>query len=117
MTIPRASLVILYGITALVLAGCEREKDEIRTITVPKAARAPDEPFDDPADAKVRLLAAMFVYGKNTWFIKLMGPVEAVAKDEPEFQQFVRSLKFRADDSADACGCTAVRVDSAGMVV
>ena len=44
VTIPRASLVILCGITALVLAGCEREKDEIRTITVPKAARAPDEP-------------------------------------------------------------------------
>ncbi len=41
-----------------------------------------------------RMLVAMVEDGKQTWFFKLLGPVDAVAKHEEEFKTFVGSLQL-----------------------
>ena len=53
-----------------------------------------------------RTLAAMVPNGTLTWFFKLKGPPEVVEKQKPNFDAFVRSLKFKRDGSmpADADG-------------
>lgn len=71
----------LLGLLALLLvglAGCEKE-----TITSYKGKRL-----------HRRLLAAVIPHGDTTWFLKLVGPSDAVAKHEDEFKKFVQSVRF-----------------------
>lgn len=84
--------LLAVAFVALAFAGCER--DEIRTYTVPKP---PPPPVVTP---KVRLLAGIFVHGKEQWFFKLGGPVEEVGKLAGEFEKFLLSLRF--SDKGDA---------------
>lgn len=44
------------------------------------------------ADKPVRMLGAIVPYGGATWFFKLTGPVELVAKEKPAFLEFIQSL-------------------------
>jgi hypothetical protein len=46
-----------------------------------------------PADKPTRLLGAIVPYGGATWFFKLIGPVDLVAKEKPVFLNFVQSLQ------------------------
>jgi hypothetical protein len=74
------------------LAGCR--EDEIRSYSVPKPETLPKV----EVKPKVRLLGAIFPRGDMSWFIKLMGPVEAVDSRAAEFDRFVGSLRFHDKD-------------------
>jgi hypothetical protein len=82
-TLPRIVALLATGL--FVSAGCQR--DEIQTYTVPK-------PAADTAPPKVRLLAAVLENGKDQWFFKLVGPVEAVGQHGNDFAKFVESVRF-----------------------
>lgn len=44
------------------------------------------------ADKPVRMLGAIVPYGGATWFFKLTGPVDLVAKEKPAFEAFLQTL-------------------------
>ena len=44
------------------------------------------------ADKPVRMLGAIVPFNGATWFFKLTGPVDLVAKEKPAFLAFVQSL-------------------------
>ena len=46
-----------------------------------------------PADKPVRMLGAIVPHGGATWFFKLTGPVDLVAKEKPAFLAFVQTLQ------------------------
>jgi hypothetical protein len=72
----------LCAALALLSAGCQN--DSIETHHVPK-----------PPD-KVRLLAAMVVYRDfaQVWFFKLQGPLDKVAAQEKNFDEFMNAVTF-----------------------
>jgi hypothetical protein len=41
-----------------------------------------------------RMLAVISFRGDRSWFVKMLGPTELVGKQKPEFEKFVRSLRF-----------------------
>lgn len=93
---PSASLRTLapLGLLLAGLCGCKPE-DEIRTYTVPKPTQ-PAAAEESPAPPKVRLLGAVIptpTDSRVSWFIKLVGPVEAVTAAEKDFDAFLSSLK------------------------
>lgn len=47
-----------------------------------------------------RMLAAVAPHGALTWFFTLKGPPDVVAAQQPNFEAFVRSLKFKRDPGA-----------------
>ena len=63
------------------VAGCQ--DDEIRHYRVPR---------NDPPSA--RLLAAVLPVGEKVWFVSVTGPAPSVANLLPEFETFVKSLRF-----------------------
>src|SRR5438067_1529383 len=77
--------MILCGVAALLLLGCQQ--DEIRSYRVPKPEAT-------------RLLAVIIPHGDRTWFFKLMGPASQIDEQKGTFDQFVRSVRFT--DRADA---------------
>src|SRR5262245_1422032 len=91
-TNPRVSLPTLLGLALLALAGCG-PREEIRTYT------APPQPTPPVARAEVRLLAAILPREDATWFLKLVGPQDEVARHEDAFLKVLRSVKF--DDKGD----------------
>ena len=50
--------------------------------------------YTGPANGGRRVIVAMTDAGGGTWFFKLLGPTDAVAKAKPEFDQFLASVKF-----------------------
>src|SRR5206468_8893661 len=58
------------------------------------------EPPPPPED-KVRLVGAMIPHEKNTWFIKLVGPLDAIEKQKTAFEKFIDSLKFKGAEDLD----------------
>ena len=101
-------ICLICGLVSL--AGCG-DGDQITSYPVPTASPgitndAPVPVAGDngaqhtPANVTLnpaRMLVAMVEDGKQTWFFKLLGPIDAVAKHEQEFNAFVRSLKFSDD--------------------
>ncbi|HEV2292898.1 MAG TPA: hypothetical protein VGR35_03530 [Tepidisphaeraceae bacterium] len=53
-----------------------------------------------------RMLAAIVPHGTMTWFFTLKGPPQVVERQKPNFDAFIRSLKFRptGDEPADDAG-------------
>ncbi|MBS0664712.1 MAG: hypothetical protein JSR48_15705 [Verrucomicrobia bacterium] len=45
-----------------------------------------------PAGAPVRMLGAIVPFAGSTWFFKLTGPVDLVAKEKPAFEAFLQTL-------------------------
>jgi hypothetical protein len=84
----RNGLVIVCGLAATMLLGCQN--DEIRSYRVPK-------PESKPA---TRLLAVIIPHGDQTWFFKLVGPVSQIEEHKQAFDDFVRTVRFT--DQADA---------------
>ena len=85
------------------LAGCKKA-DEIRHYTVPKQQTIDqlaggDETVDEASAGPSRMLAAAVLQPQQAWFIKLVGPDQAVAEQEKSFRTFLRSLRFRDHES------------------
>ncbi|MES2792684.1 MAG: hypothetical protein V4719_23935 [Planctomycetota bacterium] len=81
-------LMGLAWIQVALLSGCKKA-DEIRTYTVPHRA-APEILLE-------RMLGAIIPHDKEAWFFKLQGPDEEVAKLEPEFLAFTKSVTIKDD--------------------
>jgi hypothetical protein len=84
----RNSFVIVTGLAAALLCGCQN--DEIRSYRVPRSE--PTRPSAPPG--ATRLLAVIIPHGAQTWFFKLLGPVVRVDEQKQVFDQFIRSVRF-----------------------
>lgn len=95
------------SLSLLVISGCG-DSDEITTYPVPTvsvggqqdaplpvagAGANTGQPSNVPT-YPARMLVAMVEQGAQTWFFKLLGPVDDVSEHEDEFHEFVKSLKF-----------------------
>jgi hypothetical protein len=83
----RNGLVIVCGLAATMLLGCQN--DEIRSYRVPKAEAKP----------ATRLLAVIIPHGDQTWFFKLVGRVPQIDEYKQAFDDFIRTVRF--NDQAD----------------
>ncbi len=88
--------ILLVTWMAWLLVGCREEK--IVRYTVPKlhpdsASAASNTTSAEPA----RMLAAIVRLPALTWTIKAMGAPESIGKIEPEWIEFLKSLKFPVD--------------------
>ena len=80
---------VLLGLVWLQIAlpsGCKKA-EEIRVYTVPHRAA--------PQISLQRMLGAIIPNDKEAWFFKLQGPDEEVAKLEPEFVAFTKSVTIK----------------------
>src|SRR5690349_18651267 len=77
----RTRCYLLIAVAGLALLGCQQEGIETHRVLRP--------PPPPPPEEKVRLLGAMIPHEKNTWFFKLVGPVEAVEKQKAAFDSFI----------------------------
>jgi hypothetical protein len=75
----RNGLVLIGGLAAMLLLGCQN--DEIRSYRVAKPEAT-------------RLLAAIIPHGDQTWFFKLVGPASQIDEQKESFDQFIRSVHF-----------------------
>jgi hypothetical protein len=86
----RNGLLIVCGLTALFLLGCQN--DEIRSYRVPKPEAKPQNASGP--DRETRLLAVIIPHGDRTWFFKLVGPVPQIEEHKQALDQFIRSIRF-----------------------
>lgn len=54
----------------------------------------------DLSGPKARLLVVMVQRGGQTWFFKMLGPPDAVEKEKPSFEAFIKSVRFAAVEGA-----------------
>jgi hypothetical protein len=85
----------------LALAGCNFGEGVSRT-TEPRveSVKAPSPHGEMPKVEKVptRILGAIAaVENGQSWFFKMTGPAEAIAKKEPAFDEFLSSIKFDSE--------------------
>jgi hypothetical protein len=81
---------LLIAVAGLALAGCQQDAIETHRVLRPEPPPPPEE--------KVRLLGAMIPHDQNTWFFKLVGPLDAVEKQKAAFDGFIGSLKFKGSE-------------------
>jgi hypothetical protein len=97
--------VLLFGaILVGCFVGCGRQDKITRySITVPQGpgdvqpmstASAPNSAVNA---APIRMLAAIIRQGKETWFFKMTGPVEEVAKQQAPFNALIQSVRFSGE--------------------
>lgn len=85
--IARTSLLLGFVcLPVALLSGCKKP-DEIRTYTVPHRAA--------PQILLQRMLGAIIPNDKEAWFFKLQGPDDEIAKLEPEFLAFTKTVKIK----------------------
>lgn len=94
----RRAAAFAIAIGLLAQFGCG-PSDEIRTYQVKKPADAPAAPAEPTPDgpAKVRLLGAIIPVKDGSWFVRFLGPVEAIDPHEKEFDEFVNSIRVSDD--------------------
>ncbi|QVL34324.1 hypothetical protein KIH39_10575 [Telmatocola sphagniphila] len=97
LKIPGLLLLCALGISTL---GCSedpgiRHYKEPRVAGDTKKAEAPGKAFVPEAGSLIRYLNAIVpTPDGRSYFVKLMGPPEDLAKIEPAFTKFIQSLKF-----------------------
>jgi hypothetical protein len=69
----------------------EQIMKESQTIEV---ARVSSTYVDLAGPKGLRMLAVISQRGEQTWFVKMLGPTDLVAKQKPAFESFVKSLRF-----------------------
>jgi hypothetical protein len=93
--IRRLVCVLAVALTGIMF-GC-RPADQIQTYTVPKEAppiAAAPAPSGEPSD---RMLAAILPDGDKAWFLKVVGPLAAVAEQEQPINDFFASVRAAPD--------------------
>lgn len=82
--VSRTSMLLgLVWLQVALLSGCKKP-EEIRVYTAPHR--------DAPQISLQRMLGAIIPNDKEAWFFKLQGPDEDIAKLEPEFVAFTKSV-------------------------
>jgi hypothetical protein len=84
-------LPLTLFLPVLLLIGCQEEG--IETHRVPRV----EIPEVKVPEAKVRLLGAIIPHENDTWFVKLVGPLEPVGAEVKAFDTFLGSLRFKDD--------------------
>ncbi len=84
-------LPLTFFLPVLLLIGCQEEG--IETHRYPRV----EIPEVKVPEAKVRLLGAIIPRENDTWFVKLVGPLEPIAAEEKSFYTFLDSLRFKDD--------------------
>jgi hypothetical protein len=91
------------------LVGCGRHDEITRySITVPLGPSDVQPTAAQPVRnvavdaAPIRMLAAIVPQGKQTWFFKMTGPVEAVAKQQEPFLTLIKSVRFNGEPAQPA---------------
>jgi hypothetical protein len=91
--------VVSVFLLAVFLTGCD-SGDAIRSYTVPKSTE-PSLPSKqvDQLGGDARLLGVMIPTGEgeNKWFIKFVGPADAVTAAEKDFEQFLADLRITGE--------------------
>uniref|UniRef100_A0A7C2NYL4 Uncharacterized protein n=1 Tax=Schlesneria paludicola TaxID=360056 RepID=A0A7C2NYL4_9PLAN len=95
--------LLAVGFGAGLGTGCGQQ-DAITQYTIPKheAIQLPAvKPSDTASKAPraERMLGAIIPHGSQTWFFKLSGDPQRVASREEPFRDFVKSIRFAADDT------------------
>ena len=72
----------------------EESGDEIRKLAQEMPVDGSPGQFVDLIGPNERILGVMVLRGDTPWFIKMIGPVDLVAKQKASFEAFVRSLRF-----------------------
>jgi len=86
------------GLVLLLVLGCRSEEDITKT-TEPRdrfakpVAIKPDAPKSEKIPTRILGVIAPGVEG-GSWFFKLIGPADAVAKEQAAFDEFLSSIKF-----------------------
>jgi hypothetical protein len=75
-------------------AGEEQIKKETQSIEVAGAKCDYVDLLGPAGTNQQRMLVVICPHGGQTWFIKMVGPHDLVAKQQPAFEAFVRSLRF-----------------------
>ncbi len=91
LAVPPVLMLATLTIATLIIGGCEQQEG-IVTYKIPK--NVPEQLLP----GKDRLLAVMVPRGEKVWFFKIVGPEDAVAQIEDEFQSFVKSVQFDSRD-------------------
>jgi hypothetical protein len=91
------SLLVLSCCATITQISCSKT-DEIRHYRVPSQVEShqPVEPH-----ARRRLLGAIIPHGDHTWFFKVTGSPELLAKELETFRSFVQSIRFETDDDSE----------------
>jgi hypothetical protein len=79
-------LPLTFFLPVILLLGCQEEG--IETHRVPRV---------DAPEAKVRLLGAIIPHENDTWFVKLVGPLEIIGAEKEAFDTFIDSFHFKDD--------------------
>ncbi|HZU37124.1 MAG TPA: hypothetical protein VFA18_14480 [Gemmataceae bacterium] len=87
----RWAFLLACTLPAGLVIGCQQQEEKIIHYKAPHAVEVDD---DAAAPAKVRLLAALVPHAGQTWFFKLQGPMDVIAKHQTEFDQFLASIHF-----------------------
>jgi hypothetical protein len=77
-------------LVVILITGCQKE--QIETYEVPRIKASTEETL---GGVKVRMLAAITPNGEQTWFFKLTGPEQEVAKNQADFDRFLASIRFK----------------------
>jgi hypothetical protein len=94
---------------AVPLLGCGSQ-DSVEHYRIPKRellfaanhVTATEAAADRPARSAQptdRMLGAIVPHGAQTWYFKMIGPMEAVVKEEAAFRQLIASIRFENDQS------------------
>jgi hypothetical protein len=96
------AVFLIAGLLGL-LAGCERRQG-VRSYSIPKEEALLRENGPDPSEtvgsestAKFRMLAAIIPRDPQAWFVRMLGPAEAVEAEVANFRALVKSIHFTAD--------------------
>jgi hypothetical protein len=104
---PAVFPTLLAAMTAALVAGCGA-KESIDHYRVPKpelvyaanhvstAARS-DRPLAAAAAPTDRMLGAIVPHASQTWYFKMTGPTDAVARQRDAFRQLIESVRFAGD--------------------
>lgn len=103
--VPRSILALCAWVLAASMAGCGGE-EPIRVYDATKEPRGPQQPPADPhagmdmgmgmpsAGPSSRIVAATIPVEDGAWFVKVMGPTQAVEPFLDDTEAFVRSLEL-----------------------
>ena len=91
----------LSGVFVLLVTGCG-EQPQIKTYPIAKSARNLGPEPSEPGESRIepaRMLAAMISRGEKTWFFKVVGPPEEVAKQADRFRKLLATVEFSKPDA------------------
>ncbi len=83
---------VLLLVAGAAISGC-RQSEDIQTYIVSKEAPPPSAAMAASGEPTDRMLAAILPAGQQAWFLKVVGPLQAVDAAAPEVEKFFASVR------------------------